>query len=172
MKENAQTYYISVRKNVNKTSFKRHYDPDEGYDHQYSYEYHGIKIIPDKSYFDVIVQFEPVRGRNYYLLVVDYNTGDSYNSESNCHRIIELFDNKETANIARKYILEEIKPTQHQILKLCEDRKITDVKNIPGIYSSFSINANGELCIISNADWTGHCESLNEIKIIELKLVK
>lgn len=157
------------------SSVTRERNSDDQWDQndlRHDYSYHGLKELSSKSYYDLIVPFKLVKNKTYYLLIVSYNTGDSFHREEDCEAMIELFEDKATAEKAIAYMTGKIVPTQHQLLKLCESRQLDIKDGKISEFSSFSIDSKGDLCVIYNGTWTGYFESLNHFDIVELEVTE
>jgi len=64
----------------------------------------GFEVVGDDSYKDFSVSFNPVPDRDYYLLMVIYDTGDSFGRDAGQLSLIDLYENQEMAADAAKAI--------------------------------------------------------------------
>ena len=101
---------------------------------------HAIEIVPERMYRDITVPFEVLRGKKYYLLWADYDTGDSFGRDENQVEFIDLFETVEDANTARDALL--------------------GVKGYNGTY----IRQDGTKITV-HIPWYGYFEHLNSINI-------
>jgi len=104
----------------------------------------GIKFAD--RYSEITVDFEVLKGKTYYLVVVDYNSGDSFGSYDNCLEFVDLFETLEAAENAA----EEVRT--------------------PEGYSYHYTRNNGRRISVS-CPWVGYFESLNDITVHPVKLI-
>lgn len=86
--------HVSVVSNRYET-VTREADSDDRWDRDDTLtEWHvsGIKVVPDRDYFDVIVPFDVDKQGWYWLVYVIYSTGDSFGYDQNgCMEVLDLF---------------------------------------------------------------------------------
>lgn len=96
--------------------------------------------------FDEDVDFVPVDGETYYLVDVEYSTGDSFGHADGCRQLIGVFKTQEEAE---------------RIQKMIED----DYKNSPNNYGSLEYK--GRECIYTGT-WKGYFESFDGCNVYPL----
>jgi hypothetical protein len=111
MKKNkSPAYYLNV-----KTDIYVH-DNNDGDDSGEPYSYRGttdttrnfVSLKTSKTYGDVTVSFEPVLGRDYWLLYTEYSTGNSFGHDENAAVIYhDVYETVEVAYNALKELQEE-----------------------------------------------------------------
>lgn len=135
------------------TSVTRESDPDDKWDRDDTCQSHNIKgfeiVDADRKYgYDFEVPFKIDPEKEYYLVAVYYDTGDSFGRDENVIDMIDLYDD---INIAT-----EVK------------RRILDNDN-KGSYSVTILNPQGKEYQISTS-WVGYFEHLNDVEIHRVKL--
>ena len=126
----------------------READPDDCWDRNstaQTHEFRGLEVV-EHEYSHFKVPFSIEYEKPYYLVVVYYDTGDSFGHDENRADLIELYDNIEFAQktvniINNSYTSEE--------------------------YSSEILNCEGKPLKIFNS-WQGYFEHLNYVDIITL----
>lgn len=77
-------------------------DPDDSWSRDSTNECHDIRGIRLRSWLNacdsVPTAVEPERGRDYYLLVVYYDTGDSFGRDEGKVEFFELYESRELAD--------------------------------------------------------------------------
>lgn len=123
---------------------------DYSYDYQKNHLIQGVTVISSTEYFDIVVNFPIEINTTYYLLVVDYNTGDSYSNSENEFEFVDLFKTKSTAEEMAKIIIDDDNSINNtDLLLACE---------------------NGEIYQMCRA-WCGYNENLNDVKIIPVTVI-
>jgi len=112
-----------------------------------SIEINGMYVMHDSQYRDITVDFDVVRGRNYYLLWADYCTGDSFGTYDNCFEAIDVFETWEAADAARQALL-----------------------NTEGRYNGCYTRENGKQVSMS-LPWVGYFEHLNDLNIQKVRAI-
>lgn len=163
MEKTAQEKYIKII-----CQHRLFYDDENESTHLYKYI--GINTT-EKSACDLVVPFEILKNKTYYLLVASFDLEYPDRTEYEKNSVIELYDQENLANSARLYIKGEIKPTQHEVLDLLKNEEGLDYDQILRKTSCFSINNMGKLCILKNVKWTGPFENFQDIEIINVRLV-
>lgn len=64
----------------------------------YSHTFHGIKVMGENEYSDVEVGFPIEADKTYWLLYGTYQSGDSFGSDTGNLHIVDLYQNKYTAD--------------------------------------------------------------------------
>lgn len=109
----------------------------------------GISVVDEKGYKDITVGFDVEKDRKYYLLWAKYGTGDSFGSNGGNLEPIDLFINKELAEIAMS--------------KFKEERKEFD----PVKYIREGMNQ-----IQYSPPWDGYFEWLDYVSVTEVKVIE
>lgn len=127
-------------------------DPEDSWSRDSTTQSHtinGFEVVDSKnSWCDFEVPFEIDPAKEYYLLAVYYDTGDSFGTDGNRIDMIDLYDNIELAMESKKRILEN------------DDK---------GSYSVKILNPLGKEYSISTS-WVGYFEHLNDVEIHRVKL--
>lgn len=118
--------------------------------------------IPDKDYSEIVVPFEVEVNKEYFLVYVEYNSGDSFHHETGRISYVDLFKTKEKAEACAKAIEDHYKQTPDG-LPYHERRTYKPPKGFKG-YSVDYINEAGEAMTVS-ASWTGYFERLTSVVV-------
>lgn len=139
--------YIKVIKEVNYYTIQEP-DPNDSWDRGESGENHyirGIQIVSEKDYHDLVVNFPIQKNETYFLVLVNYNTGNSFGRTNGKVEFIDLF---KTEGKARQ--LAE---------KIAEDQRH---KNDQDYNHSFSYSReDGTTAQCGTYTWTGYFERFN-----------
>lgn len=140
----------------------------------YEHSYNGFEIVQNNIEPDFSVPFEILKNQEYYLLIASYNKDYMVsNFEAILHLMVDFFENIEHAKIAAQYLTGEIIPTQHEILKAIE--KLENFNGFDESIHSYSIDYNGEVCIVENFPWTKIGQSIlynNRTEILEKFIIE
>ena len=134
------------------TEVTREGDPEDRWDRDSTTQSHyirGFEVVKENSYGDFKVPFEIDPEKEYYLLAVYYDTGDSFGNDGNRIDMIDLYDDIELAMESKRRILDENKDENG--------------------YSVAILNPLGVEYRIS-ASWKGYFESLNDVEIHRVKV--
>lgn len=108
----------------------------------------GIHVVQKQGYRDLTVPFDVIPGRAYWLVWVDYDTGDSFGRDGNQFEAIDLFEDYELARACGK---------------ACED--LEEELNGKYVYDSLQYERqNGERVKV-HAPWLGYFENLNRVEV-------
>lgn len=134
------------------THVTREGDPNDRWDRDSTEQSHtirGFEVVEEDRWGDFKVPFEIDPAKEYYLLAVYYDTGDSFGTDGNRIDMIDLYDDIELAMESKRRILE-------------------NNKNEEG-YSVTILNPLGKEYMIS-ASWKGYFENLNDVEIHRVKM--
>lgn len=120
---------------------------EDQWDYDDTHTSHSVRGISFtlKDYEDSLdLDYEPIVGKDYYLLWATYSTGDSFHTETGCIVFIDLFKNKEDAN---------------ECVKTLKQNSTGEY-----VYSTTLKSGNGKPWTFS-IPWNGFFESLEEIHV-------
>ena len=126
-------------------------NPDDEWDAddtETSHDINGMEIAEHGYHADVVLDFLPTKGQEYYLLYATHSTGDSFSHHTGNIFYIDLFNDLE---FARK------------IQKLFESDNSKEGKNITYTRESGSI-------VQHHTPWGGYFEHLEYVNIEKIKL--
>jgi hypothetical protein len=133
-------------------------------DISYSYSVTGVRTLGEKdqrsSYSDVIVPFEVVQNKEYYLVYVTYSSGDSFHHSEGHVFYIDLFESKEKAQALAEKIEEHYSYSDNGSNW---NAKKTRPKNHNEFELSYLNEANEKMK--TAVPWTGYFERLTNITI-------
>jgi hypothetical protein len=148
------------------TNVTREADPEDRWDADdldTTWDISSNIIESDDKFPDIVVPFKLELDKNYYLVYVIYNTGDSFHHHSgySCN-FIELFSDKNKAENLVKLIKQQNKDYND------------NQKNLGENAYSFSYKDELDNNKIISCDWNGYFESIQscEVQTMNLKLVK
>jgi len=125
-------------------------------------EYHrieGIKVVDKGEYGDISVPFIPEHGKNYFLVCVEYDTGDSFHRERGKMCFVDLYEKYEDARATCDKIYRDMKKyNEKHGLKGADDFSVK-IENSSGSKYQFS------------CPWKGFFESFGGTKIENVNLV-
>lgn len=135
------------------TDVIRFADPKEKYDGDDIYQNHFIRKIKivENDYYDLDVGFEVEKGKSYFLVVVFYDTGDSFSRRENLVCFQDLFID-----------LKKAEALQSIIRKDAQNEKQTNVK-----YQ----NENGTWIPLLTSTWKGYFEHFRDCEIIAVDAI-
>lgn len=88
----------------------------------------GINVVGEDEYFDTVVSFDINDNERYYLLFAVHTEDDSFNHCPDCITIIDLYQNRKTAEINQERLVGHHKNQprgdqyrEHDILLLKDD---------------------------------------------------
>lgn len=141
------------------TVITRHADPDEKWDNDSTdttTNVQGIEFVGEKDYFDLVVPFAPQNGETYYLVYVNYDTGDSFGTYGGQICYLDLFKSKELADKLAKKIEEDTKvPFEFSLGK--------KAKKEPNTVKYFWDNGKQVSCYTGS--WKGYFERFNYVAV-------
>ena len=143
----------------------REKDPCDEWDADDTCEYHhirGFKIIDkDKysNYSNLSVEYEINPEKSYYLLYVIYDTGDSFHREEGKICFINLYENKEIAEMCAKIIYDNYKDWQER-------------DNIDDKYNVTIFSNSGEKNFTFFCPWKVYFESLSNVEITSIRVIE
>jgi len=133
----------------------RESNPDNEWDRDDTSQSHNIKgfevVDSDSNWYDFDVPFKIDPEKEYYLVAVYYDTGNSFGRDGNRIDMIDLYDNVEYAMETKKRIEENDKSEKSS-------------------YSVTILNPLGKEYQISTS-WVGYFQSLNDVEIHRVKLI-
>jgi hypothetical protein len=142
-------------------------DPsDEGDRDSTDTDHNIVGIYESKDYGDVEVGFKLDKNKRYYLLYVNYDTGDSFGRDGGQISFINLFENEEKANENRRRIEEHYKK-----FKDSRDYNVYGEKLQESHYSVRLVAENGEEYMYS-PEWMGYFEDMNSVDVDAVKVVE
>lgn len=138
------------------TYITRERNPDDEWDNDDTaadWTIRGIRVVDRGGDFEV--PFEIEKGKTYFLVMADYDTGDSFGRYCNYLEFIDLFQTAEAAEAALKALGKPLtgKPGQSD----------WEYK-----YSREYVRDNGETVKVY-IPWEGYFESLNDLYIIDVE---
>jgi hypothetical protein len=120
------------------------WDRDDTYQHHYI---KGFEVVEDGSYYDFQTSLKEVAfDKPYFLVYVNYDTGDSFGRDEGRIEFVDLFESNKLARIL--------------IEKLEEDAEIDSLKSTNRVY--YKVDS-GEKRECSTWAWKGYFEHVNEI---------
>lgn len=125
----------------------------------------GVETEKDKreqSWFrDVVVPFEVVPGKDYYLVYVTYSTGDSFSRSDGEVAFIDLFETREKAEKLASII------NEHYVLSDNEQRWADKKQKPPKGYSEYELTYHNEEGreIKYHVSWTGYFERMSSVTV-------
>lgn len=129
----------STETTVTREATEDRWDAD---DLQHSTTIHGFRVVTTKDgYFDFVVA-EPLRD-SYYLVCVEYSTGDSFHHETGRMALVALLETREGA-----------------------DTVIDAIRRHPKNYS-FTVAVEGQSLTIST-EWVGYFERIEAVYATEV----
>lgn len=141
------------------TSVTRERNSDDEWDADdlsHSTHFVGIQIVEDeKKFFDLVTRFDVVAGRDYYLVVGFYSTGDSFHTETGVFELVELFETYEKAQACEKKLEAHYKDKSKR-----KSKRSVIIETETGDSYEFS------------PPWLGYFESLDLVDVITLRLVE
>jgi hypothetical protein len=96
--EKQKTWKIEVVDNIYTDTFDEPTDPDDEYARASTYETHDIQGIKLSKYGDIEIDFEPKYDVTYFLVIVNYDTGDSFGRDNGRVSYVDLFKNEKLAD--------------------------------------------------------------------------
>jgi len=128
----------------------READPNDPWDRietESDISVNGVYLV-QKGFRHLTVPFEVVPGRGYWLVWVDYGTGDSFSHDRNQFEAVDLFEDYELAQACGKAceVLEEELNGKYDYNSLQYERQ------------------NGEHVKV-HAPWLGYFENLNRVEV-------
>lgn len=128
-------------------------DPDDDWGRDSTWTSHtveGIRFPPKTKYSEAVqVPFRPRRGVNYYLLVAQYSTGDSFGSDDGANfEVIGLYQDKAIAE------------ENHRRLEATDDNTTTSVELIAENGKTYTFGI----------PWNGYFESLDYVDLLTVSL--
>ena len=140
------------------TDVTRHADPDErwdGDDLAYSQTIHGYSIHNKNSYGETFPMVsEPDKNKTYWLVYVNYSTGDSFHHKTGCICFVDIFENASDA--------------EHLAKLLEEDAKTEDLDFKP-LKVKFPSGIEKEIC---TSTWKGYFETLENVCVQSLRYLQ
>lgn len=77
-----------------------------------------LSVVDEESYYDLILDFTPDYSKVYYMVYVDYTTGDSYSTESGNMAYVGVYKGFESAKKIAEAIMEDKDEEQRSILEV------------------------------------------------------
>lgn len=105
----------------------------------------GFRV--ERGYSDVVVPFEPEFDKDYYLLAVFYDTGDTFGHDENKVEFLELYEDQEVA--------------------VENESRLNKVAG--GTNYATLISPNGTEYQQSTGTWTGYFESFNGAQVFTVR---
>lgn len=105
--------YIEIVDNQHTHTTREPYT-DDTWDRGDSETYHsieGIRVVDTARYHDLVVEFEIIPDKVYYLVSVSYSTGDSFGRYEGQLDHIDLFQTNEAAEALAKLISANERPS-------------------------------------------------------------
>lgn len=133
------------------TDITRHADPEDRWDADNTstdHNIYGFKVVSEKQYYDLTVDFDCKKDHAYQLLYVLYSTGDSFSHHDGKIEFIGMFADPDLA-IKNKKIIE------NQYRKDASDWSLT-------------LYANHKTKYKMHAPWCGYFESLESVEIVDV----
>lgn len=121
----------------------------------------GIEVVDDSSYYDLTVSFKVSPGEQYYLVYVNYDTGDSFGRDEGRVEWIDLFKSAELADDLAKKIAED----KRQYPNFFSN-------NEEGTWShqlTYTLD-NGEEASLYTATWKGYFEHFNYVEVVPVSV--
>lgn len=137
----------NITKEITREATEREWDSN---DICWHHNIEGYSIVGKDEYSDITVPFKVNKSIGYFLVYVLYNTGDSFHREENCIDFIDMFENKESAELIVKVINND-----YRKYKKDEDNDNFSI-TLPGL--------NGEDYSI-HCSWKGYFERLTDVCI-------
>ncbi len=114
--------FIEISRNTWCDYEDRDLDSDNTWDRlneYYSHEIHGFNIVNERQSRDFCINYKPVPHKPYYLLYAVYSTGDSFHREEGLHEYLDLYENREDAEKAKKEIFDQRKSSSITYTSSC-----------------------------------------------------
>lgn len=116
----------------------------------------GIEVLSENEYFDLVVPFDVMPNKEYYLVFVNYDTGDSFSHHSGQICYLDLFQSKELAHDLAKKIQENAK----------EPYDYSTAKKGQRLPNSVAYKwDNGQEVDCYAATWKGYFERFNHVSV-------
>lgn len=129
---------------------------DDGWDRGNSVEYHnitGFYVSEENMSFDLSIPFTPKKDTPYYLVYIDYNTGDSFGHDEGLVRFVELFQSEEKAEELERKIDKDYRENKE---------KFTTIEYLLD---------DGKEARFYTGDYKGYFDSLNSVNIKKIYLI-
>lgn len=140
------------------TDVTRHADPDERWDADdlaHGQNIHGYSIGNEKTYGEVFpVNGKPDKNKTYWLVYVNYSTGDSFHCETGCICFVDVLEDANDAEYLARVLEDDSKKDNY-------DYKPLKVK--------FPSGMEKEIC---TSTWKGYFESIEDIHVESLRYIK
>jgi hypothetical protein len=119
----------------------------------------GIRLVGDTAFYDLTVPFIPDRDKDYFLVYVEYDTGDSFHRE--CGRVcfVDLYEKYEDAMKTRETIEKNMRDYNESENGRVERDYGVRIKNSKGSKYEF------------NCPWKGYFENFGGARIQGVSLI-
>lgn len=137
----------------------RHSKPGDRWDRDdtaTSHDITGFSVVNDDGFADLTVSYDPVPDRDYFLLYVIYDTGDSFGRDEGRLILIDLYEQRAMAETAAKAIRAHY--------NTCRDG--SDWNSRTRVLITYE---NGETKPIY-AQWVGWFETLRAVWVLPLRM--
>lgn len=115
----------------------------------------GFEIAKEEEYFDIIVSFNPIENKEYYLLYVQYTTGDSFGQSNGNIEHIGLYESRDLAvNNAKR---------------IREHNETKSFKHFSDEYSVILVSEEG-LEYRQSTSWKGYFERIESIVVMPITM--
>jgi len=157
IKEVKPTWWLKVEYD-SYTDVTRHADPDErwdGDDLAHSQDIHGYSIVDKDVYGETFPMYvEPDKNKTYWMVYVNYNTGDSFHHETGCICFVDVFEDANDAEYLAKILDKDAEKKDH---------------NFKPVQVKFP---NGMVKDVCTSTWKGYFESLQGVHVRSLRYTK
>jgi len=152
----------------NQTNVTRERDPDDEWsrdDLQHYTTITGVRTANSGTnyMYDVVVPFEIIPEKDYYLVYVEYSTGDSFHHEKGLVRYIDLFETREKAEKLAKQIKEHYDLSSNNPEIRWNKKPYKPPKNYSEWQFTYLNEEDKE--VVCQVSWTGYFESLSSVNV-------
>lgn len=116
---------------------------------------HGIKDVGKDGYYDIPVNFKLEEGTDYYLVYVNYDTGDSFGYDTGQICYVDLFKSKEKAKALVDAIHENYE----------SERWPTKKQSKPQPTQLDYVRDDGSVVTCYTGTWRGYFERMNYVEM-------
>jgi len=114
----------------------------------------GIRVAGSKQHHEFTVPFEPVPGVTYYLVVVTYNTGDSFHREDGCTEFVSMWTTSAGADRAAQAILEHYRTFRENKVSYSYKIELEGAREPAELF----------------ATWCGYFERMTSVEVVPVQL--